>query len=187
MPYKDPEARKRYNQQYREQNRERLGVYLSEWKASNPDAHRDWAAQNLDHLADYAKTRRAHLREIDPEWVAHEAEMRRDWKERNREKSRKAIARWKRDHPEYGQQKRGRRRARLLNAEINDLTIAEWREILETWQYKCAYCDTEPEVLTLDHVVPLARGGNHTRTNVVPACFDCNSRKRDELWTPQGW
>ena len=36
--------------------------------------------------------------------------------------------------------------------------------------------------LTMDHLVPLARGGKSTRGNIVPACQSCNQSKR--LTTP---
>lgn len=37
----------------------------------------------------------------------------------------------------------------------------------------------EPKAPTIDHVVPLARGGSHTYDNLRAACFECNSRKSD--------
>jgi 5-methylcytosine-specific restriction endonuclease McrA len=51
----------------------------------------------------------------------------------------------------------------------------------------CQYCGgLFPAVeLTMDHVVPLARGGKSTRGNIVPACKDCNSRKKYLL--PMEW
>ena len=44
----------------------------------------------------------------------------------------------------------------------------------------CHYCGKKvgPEALTLDHVVPVARGGTSTKGNVVPACKDCNNSKK---------
>lgn len=44
----------------------------------------------------------------------------------------------------------------------------------------CFYCrkPTRPEDLTMDHIVPLVRQGRTTRGNVVPACKDCNNRKK---------
>lgn len=44
----------------------------------------------------------------------------------------------------------------------------------------CHYCKRkfDPETLTMDHLVPLARGGKTTRGNVVPCCKECNSRKK---------
>ena len=48
----------------------------------------------------------------------------------------------------------------------------------------CAYCGKKvpPRELSMDHVVPVARGGRSTRGNVVAACKECNNRKK--LMTP---
>jgi 5-methylcytosine-specific restriction endonuclease McrA len=45
----------------------------------------------------------------------------------------------------------------------------------------CHYCQkhTEREKRTADHCVPLARGGPHSASNMVMACWTCNSTKRD--------
>jgi 5-methylcytosine-specific restriction enzyme A len=37
------------------------------------------------------------------------------------------------------------------------------------------------KALTMDHIVPLGRGGASTRGNVVPACKECNTRKKHLL------
>ncbi|MGE0529080.1 MAG: HNH endonuclease, partial [Bdellovibrionales bacterium] len=34
--------------------------------------------------------------------------------------------------------------------------------------------------LTVDHVIPLSKGGRHEWTNVVTACSECNNRKGDK-------
>ncbi|HEX8510460.1 MAG TPA: HNH endonuclease [Propionibacteriaceae bacterium] len=44
----------------------------------------------------------------------------------------------------------------------------------------CAYCG-ECRPLTMDHVVPLARGGRHAIGNLAPACETCNKRKGSML------
>lgn len=60
------------------------------------------------------------------------------------------------------------------------------------WKRRCAkgichYCEAEipARELTMDHVVPLARGGKTTKGNVVPACKECNNRKKQLL--PMEW
>jgi 5-methylcytosine-specific restriction enzyme A len=52
---------------------------------------------------------------------------------------------------------------------------------------RCHYCerDVGARRLTLDHVVPLIRGGKSVRANIVPACKDCNSTKQSLL--PWEW
>ena len=44
----------------------------------------------------------------------------------------------------------------------------------------CFYCGKKvpPQELTMDHVVPLIRGGKSTKGNVVPCCKSCNNRKK---------
>ena len=64
------------------------------------------------------------------------------------------------------------------------------RELRKTrwWQQKtasgaCWYCGEKVGYanLTMDHVIPLARGGRSTRDNLVPSCKECNTRKKSSL------
>jgi len=53
----------------------------------------------------------------------------------------------------------------------------------------CHYCGNKfaPKDLTMDHLVPLVRGGRSSKGNLVPACKECNTRKKHHLafeWTP---
>jgi 5-methylcytosine-specific restriction enzyme A len=51
----------------------------------------------------------------------------------------------------------------------------------------CHYCKspTPPKELTMDHIVPVSRGGRSTKGNVVPACKECNNKKKQLL--PMEW
>ncbi len=53
------------------------------------------------------------------------------------------------------------------------------REILRRDHHSCQYCGSKKS-LTLDHVIPRSKGGQHTWDNVVTACESCNSRKGDK-------
>jgi 5-methylcytosine-specific restriction endonuclease McrA len=50
-------------------------------------------------------------------------------------------------------------------------------EIFNRDRYTCQYCGEQSRHLTLDHVVPRYRGGQHTWENVVSACVACNRHK----------
>lgn len=56
-----------------------------------------------------------------------------------------------------------------------------WKERLA--RGLCHYCggSFSPEDLTMDHVVPLSRGGKSVKENLVPACKECNTRKNLDL------
>ena len=51
----------------------------------------------------------------------------------------------------------------------------------------CYYCgrSTLPKELTMDHIVPVSRGGRSTKSNVVPCCKACNNAKKQLL--PMEW
>ncbi len=60
------------------------------------------------------------------------------------------------------------------------------------WHQKCAqgvcfYCGrcVGPSGLTMDHVVPLVRGGRSIKNNLVPVCKECNNNKKYLL--PMEW
>jgi 5-methylcytosine-specific restriction endonuclease McrA len=62
------------------------------------------------------------------------------------------------------------------------LSYSARRRLLARWKRQgrlCAYCDAM--VSTLDHVVPLVRGGTNYEGNLVPCCKRCNSSKSYRL------
>lgn len=67
---------------------------------------------------------------------------------------------------------RARERGRLAT-----LTEAQWTRTVRAFGGHCAYCGAKPRVVVIEHVVPLARGGHHTRWNVLPSCGECNIEK----------
>jgi 5-methylcytosine-specific restriction endonuclease McrA len=54
------------------------------------------------------------------------------------------------------------------------------RGVLQRDGHACQYCGSKKR-LTLDHVIPRSKGGQHTWDNVVAACTGCNGRKGDKL------
>lgn len=71
--------------------------------------------------------------------------------------------------------RRERQRARELRS-------SQW------WKRRCSagvchYCGNKvaPRSLTMDHIVPIIRGGKSTKGNVVPTCKECNTKKKDRL------
>lgn len=53
------------------------------------------------------------------------------------------------------------------------------KRILARDGYRCVYCSAgfPPELLTLDHVEPRIKGGDHSDGNLVACCRDCNLAK----------
>ena len=75
---------------------------------------------------------------------------------------------------------------RKEKSKARDLRHSQW------WKRRCDkgvcyYCNekVKPSELTMDHVVPLSRGGKSTKGNLVPSCKNCNSKKKTLL--PLEW
>lgn len=73
---------------------------------------------------------------------------------------------------------KAKRRAQKKASSVSAFTAADWRACLEAFANACAYCGEglggSP---TMDHFVPLSKGGAHGIHNIMPACRRCNTRK----------
>jgi 5-methylcytosine-specific restriction enzyme A len=68
-------------------------------------------------------------------------------------------------------------------AKARELRQSQW------WKQKiaqglCHYCQEKFKStdLTMDHMIPIARGGHSDKANIVPCCKECNSKKK--YYTP---
>lgn len=75
--------------------------------------------------------------------------------------------------------KREKAKARALK------TTRWWRRKVE--RGICYYCGkrVSPDELTMDHRIPLSQGGTSSRDNIVPACKECNIKKKN--FSPWEW
>lgn len=73
------------------------------------------------------------------------------------------------------------------------------KNIFERDNYTCQYCGIKPPTktqalkwmeknqLNLDHIVPRSRGGKTLWSNIVTACYKCNSKKGNSTLEELGW
>lgn len=132
-------------------------------------------------------------REENPE---HNREYYRRWLQNNRTLKRRLDREWyeaNKDHVRAYNRTPERREAHRLNARyqkakrkaakeatVDPITREEWREIKASYLGLCVYCHKSLQRATMDHVVPLNRGGDHSGSNVVPSCRRCNRAKSDK-------
>jgi 5-methylcytosine-specific restriction endonuclease McrA len=165
-------------------NRERVLKAESERRKVDPKcvAHkREYDRQRrIEHpeLAEREKVRLSQYYECHREEVIKRAV---DWNRTNTEKNRTYSARYCKANPEKNVVNCSKHRAlKYANTPISEmLTSAEWLAILAEANGHCHYCDKEAK-LSLDHVIPLSKGGKHSGENVVPACKHCNSSKSNK-------
>lgn len=88
-----------------------------------------------------------------------------------------------RNPEEILQHKRIRQKFIDFKKRLNEgsFTYEEWQKKLDEYKGCCAYCGKLlGKDLTIDHVIPIIKGGTNDITNLVPCCARCNSRKRSK-------
>jgi len=147
------EANKARCKAWYEENKERHSRYRIAWKANNFERHKE---NERTYSARTREKRKFYLR---------------NWRVKNFEKVRIN------ENAKYA-----KRRALLADAEgshnFDDVVL-----ILKKQEFLCFYCncDITGGKHTVDHYIPLAKGGSNWPSNLVMACKKCNSSKRDKM------
>ena len=98
------------------------------------------------------------------------------------------VKKWKNDNPEKYKNLSVRmsqvRAAREKNV-ISDFSKKDWEDCKNFFKndngdLECAYCGKILKRATQDHFIPLSKGGNYTKDNIIPVCISCNSSKCDK-------
>lgn len=171
-----------------------------------------WYRRNKPHARNYYQQNRAKIlarekervKSFSPERNQQRLVRMRNWYAENRERQQAknlesqkrnrpaANARLKRfyaRHPERALQQAHRYRARKRKADVGQSApISAWMEKVRSLPlFRCYYCSVVHLTtnLNFDHVIPLARGGAHSLTNLAASCAGCNKSKNDCL--PHEW
>jgi len=128
------------------------------------------------------------INEYSREWYMHHGDEHNARRRAAYQPKQRKLAQGRNPEVRFISRKAGK--ARKAGATLVDLTVQQWASLKELYDFECAYCGASVAVLTMDHIQALARGGQHTVTNVVPACLPCNQRKHDgpppEGFVPKG-
>ncbi len=121
----------------------------------------------------------------DCEWQNNKARQARS--PESRAKAVANVRRYQKNNPEKAAATRfaGKKRRYERMMEGAGVSGEQLTELRALWGGLCAYCAAE--ATSFDHVVPIARGGQHAFENLVPACKPCNFSKHAKLldeWRP---
>ena len=117
---------------------------------------------------------------------------------RRKEDNIKKSTKWRKKNPDKFKKIRKRyylkhreeiiRKAILRHFLKLEISIAEWERIKKRYNYQCSICrKREPFIdqkitrLTIDHILPLSRGGGNELKNIQPLCHRCNAKKGNKI------
>ena len=143
---------------------------------------RRYRAEHPDYSRQYYVKHREKLKEYDREYG-------KQYRAKHHEEARERGARWRDKHPDYHHQYRidnankyrvhtANRKALSMAAE-GTFTDEQFAELCEQYDNRCLCCG-KVKKLTVDHIVPLSKGGSNDISNVQPVCGPCNSKKHTE-------
>lgn len=141
-----------------------------EWKAHM----KALAAKGYERNKEAVK---AKVREYATKHQDKRAEASRRWSQNNKAKRSAFNKAWKIANPEAVAAMDHNRRMRIRGAE-GKWTQKDWKEVLAKFGGVCPCCGTA-EDLTIDHIVPIAWGGNNFPWNLQPLCSSSNYSKAD--------
>lgn len=195
--------------EWREKQRQRSATWYAERK-DNPDYIEHRRAQeraryagNPEQAARESRRNQERI-ESDPEYRAYVNKRHRDYMRRRRANDPEFKARVNKYGREYLRAYVRRRsavdpayKARLRNysarrwamkrANGGDYDIEDWETMCALAEGCCLACGKEA-ALTVDHILPVSKGGTSYLTNLQPLCGSCNSGKKDrhiDYRTPQ--
>lgn len=171
------------HQRYRRKHPERIRERLYAWRKANPEKINEIVRRSYQKHKDEINERiRADRKESPEKYREYEQKhyhrggcaRRRKYYQRHRESCIMAIT----------------NRRILKRTSGVEITVEQWRDICERFNNRCAYCGIHQDILwiiynqnlTMDHVIPLSRDGEHSVENIVPACPECNDKKGAKLW-----
>ena len=171
----DPEKHRALAREYRRENPEKVKdanhkswlkhkeAYLEinrKWRRENPEkakaSVKKWRENNQEGLFEYGRNRR----------------------KRDRERINENNRRWKKENPVKIRALNHRRKTNRTKAGGN-YTAAEWNALVKHYGGKCLCCGRDDVTLTVDHIIPVSKGGTSNIDNLQPLCLSCNAGKRD--------
>ena len=174
-------------------NPEKVRAYKKKWRLNNPEYIKDYYKKNRESILNknkiWNKNNEERIKEYKKQWNKDNQERLSEKRKERYENDKENILEQTREYRKtengraVAQRARCRRRTILKNV-INTLTSEEWLDILKEYNYKCVYCECdfdEDNLPTRDHIIPLSRGGDNIKENVVPACRSCNSKKHNKI------
>ena len=157
-----------YRTKNKEQIRFRDQLYRQNRSAELRLKNKAYYLENRDRLIANVKARAtAHPDKISAYHVKHYA--------MNAERIKANVSVYRKAYPEKKAHLENRRRARKAG-NGGSHTLAQRLEKFSRLGNRCFYCGKTGR-LTVDHDVPLKRGGTDDISNVLPACRSCNSKK----------
>lgn len=172
-----------------EKCRERRKLYYWKNRKLEIDKNKKWCQENQDkrrlHRKKYYENNKEKCLAKNKEYSNLHPDVNKKaikkYRNKNLEKCKKMIRDWIRNNRSKLTHYRNQRSLRKRTNGGKGISYEKWQEMIEGENKFCFYCGDYPEKLTMDHFIPLSKGGKHDISNIVPACMFCNTSKNNQM------
>ncbi len=144
--------------------------YMKQWHQDHPEQGKQWLLNNPEYMKQYYIDNEGKIKQYRIDNIERRKGYQRQYRQTEAGKA--------------TTQRGNAQRRTIMNNIVNTLTVQEWEDILEQYNYRCAYCGIEfncENLPTRDHIIPISKSGHNIKENVVSACQSCNSKKYNHV------
>lgn len=172
------EKRREQNVAWRRANKEKIDAQNAEYRAAHRDEIKERGRAYYAKNKEKIRAKGAVYAQRNKEKIAKRMAT---YYIENKDKRAEYAKRYAKENSEACLAIVHRRRARRAGSGGSH-TAAERIAKFAEWFNRCYYCGTDQK-LTVDHDIPLSRGGTDSIDNILPACRSCNSKKHTKTAT----
>lgn len=140
--------------------------YLAKTKEQRSSYHKEYYSKTKEHKLERSKINYLKNRELRKKQIT-------EWNKANRDRINYLQRERYKTNPESKIEHKHRRRARLYNNGVYEVSAKFLRNLRNS---PCVMCGSTDNI-SVDHIVPVSRGGRHAEGNLQPLCGLCNSSK----------
>lgn len=146
-------------------------------------AQRAFYRKNRDRICEERRTAYA----SDSEYRSRVRAGQQSYYAKNSDSIKQITSRWQKANPDKFKRistKATHKRRATIREAAGAFTISQVMSRVEYFGWRCRYCllRLTDKTLTLDHQIPLCRGGSNWPSNIVPACSHCNKSKNKKTF-----
>jgi 5-methylcytosine-specific restriction endonuclease McrA len=135
------------------------------------ESKKEYYSKNRDKILEWSKNYYSKYKE---QYIKrYKGKYRNKYKEKSKEYNHK----WRQKNKEKIRIYKIKRENKKINLPSN-LTSEQWEKINKSFNNCCAYCGKSGK-MTVEHFIPISKGGEFTINNILPVCLSCNSSKKD--------
>lgn len=181
------ERRKKYHTKNKDQinkrKKENRKKYRDKELAYNKEYYQQTKKRRLEYAAQYRKNNREKLLKNTQKYNATHKKQNKErtqkYRKNNPEKIKQIKANYRKNNPEAVRQHRLTRRSKKAANESFTVLEKEMKKLLTS---PCANCGST-ENQTIDHIIPISRGGRDSIGNYQTLCKSCNCSKHSKFIT----